>query len=128
MTLEASSVDYGENRSPSSGCASSDNPTILQISDNQLATPLFCFHDGSGQGSVYVRIGDVGRTVYAFSDPDFATDNLRPVTLGQMASRYAATISKSDTPSVILGGKSFQQLALSRMLRVVIHIVSRNHF
>ncbi|KAK4695818.1 hypothetical protein P7C71_g1996, partial [Lecanoromycetidae sp. Uapishka_2] len=47
------------------------------------------------------------RTLYAFSDPDLATDNLRPLTLRQMASRYAATISNLDSPSVILCGWSF---------------------
>ena len=115
-------IDGDENRAPSSACTSLDSAIVLQVSEDQLATPLFCFHDGSGQGSVYLRIGDVGRTVYGFSDPDFATDNVRPRTLKQMASRYAATISKSDSPSVILGGKLFLRPATSRMSRVVIHV------
>ena len=84
---------------------SSIKASILHISKNELATPLFCFHDGSGQGSLYGRLGDMSRTVYAFSDPDFATNNLRPLTLSQMARRYTTAISKSHTPSLILGGK-----------------------
>ena len=116
----AVSIDGDENKLPSSAPKSSDEAIVLQISENQLATPLFCFHAGSGQGSVYLRMGDVGRNVYGFSDPDFATDNVRPRTLNQMASRYAATISKSDTPSVILGGEFFLRSANSCALRVFI--------
>lgn len=113
----ATSVAKGyELRSPASGCRSPvrclpdrspdmNKASALQFSKNAKATPLFCFHDGSGQGSLYGRLGEINRTLYAFSDPDYATNNLRPLSLSQMAERYAATISKSKTPSLILGGK-----------------------
>lgn len=80
-------------------------PSTLRISPHTRATPLYCFHDGSGQGSQYGQLGDLGRSIYAFSDPDYATNNLRPLSLSQMAGRYAAAISKSETPSLIVGGK-----------------------
>ena len=114
------SVNGNGVRSPASGCRSpvnglpngnsqlglsSNNPSKLHISLNERATPLFCFHDGSGQGSLYSKMGDLDRTLYAFSDPDYATNNLRPHSLSQMAGRYAAAISKSKTPSLILGGE-----------------------
>ena len=83
----------------------SNAAAILHVSQDKLATPLFCFHDGSGQGGLYGKMGNIGRTVYVFSDPDYATNNLRPLTLNQMARRYAASIAKSHTPSLILGGK-----------------------
>ncbi|KAL8913791.1 MAG: hypothetical protein Q9172_007210 [Xanthocarpia lactea] len=82
-------------------------PSLLQLSRNHEATPLFCFHDGSGQGSLYGRMADIGRTLYAFSDSDFATSNVRPRSLAEMAERYAATFSRAETPNVILGGWSF---------------------
>ncbi|KAL8778964.1 MAG: hypothetical protein Q9213_007164 [Squamulea squamosa] len=82
-------------------------PSLLQLSRNPEATPLFCVHDGSGQGSLYGRLADIGRTLYAFSDSDFATSNLRPGSLAEMAERYASTFSKVETPNVILGGWSF---------------------
>ncbi|KAL8881078.1 MAG: hypothetical protein Q9192_007879 [Flavoplaca navasiana] len=82
-------------------------PSLLSSATNEKATPLFCFHDGSGQGSLYGRISDIDRALYAFSDPDFATTNLRPQSVGEMAERYAATFSKAETPDVVLGGWSF---------------------
>ncbi|KAL8861117.1 MAG: hypothetical protein Q9178_002331 [Gyalolechia marmorata] len=82
-------------------------PSLLHPSRHHEATPLFCFHDGSGQGSLYGRMADIGRTLYAFSDSDFATSNVRPRSLAEMAERYAATFSKAETPNVILGGWSF---------------------
>ncbi|KAL9039245.1 MAG: hypothetical protein Q9180_002645 [Flavoplaca navasiana] len=82
-------------------------PSLLRPAKNEKATPLFCFHDGSGQGSLYGRMTDIDRALYAFSDPDFATSNLRPQNVGEMAERYAATFSKAETPNVVLGGWSF---------------------
>ncbi|KAL8893769.1 MAG: hypothetical protein Q9192_004942, partial [Flavoplaca navasiana] len=82
-------------------------PSLLSSATNEEATPLFCFHDGSGQGSLYGHILDIDRALYAFSDPDFATTNLRPQSVGEMAERYAATFSKVETPAVVLGGWSF---------------------
>ncbi len=86
--------------------SSPHKPALLRSSRNHEATPLFCFHDGSGQGSLYGRMTDINRTLYAFSDLDFATTNVRPRSLGEMAERYAATFSKAETPNVILGGRS----------------------
>ena len=99
-------------RSPANGLTngnppfevSSSKPSILHSSNNQRATPVFFFHDGSGQGSLYGRMRDISRTLYAFSDPDYATNNLRPSSLSQMAGRYAATMSMLKTPNVIVGG------------------------
>ncbi|KAL8728549.1 MAG: hypothetical protein Q9181_005306 [Wetmoreana brouardii] len=92
-----------EGLKPSSN-PSAIKPSAVHISKNQKA-PLFCFHDGSGQGNLYRRLGELNRTLYAFSDPDFATNNLRPSSLTQMAERYAATFSQSEAQSFILGGK-----------------------
>lgn len=121
QTIPGASSPSGDGiRSPTSGSRSPANSllddrslmeppwieaSILHISKNELATPLFLFHDGSGQGSLYGRMRNMSRTLYAFSDPDYATNNLRPLTLSQMARRYTASISKSHTPSLILGGK-----------------------
>ncbi|KAL8662775.1 MAG: hypothetical protein Q9168_008204, partial [Polycauliona sp. 1 TL-2023] len=82
-------------------------PSLLRLSSNQDATPFICVHDGSGQGSLYGRVSEIDRTLYGFSDPDFATSNSRPRSLGEMAERYAVTFSKAETPNVILGGWSF---------------------
>ncbi|KAL8846942.1 MAG: hypothetical protein Q9221_007984 [Calogaya cf. arnoldii] len=81
--------------------------SLFHSTSNEEATPFFCFHDGSGQGNVYARIADIDRTLYAFSDPDFASNHPRPRSLIEMAGRYAATISRAETPNVILGGWSF---------------------
>ena len=81
-------------------------PSLLRSTSKRKATPLFCFHDGSGQGSLYGRISDLDRALYAFSDPDFATSNARPQSLGEMAERYAETFSKAETPDVVLSGTS----------------------
>lgn len=81
------------------------NPVPLHTESNAKATPLFCFHDGSGQVSMYANIRNLGRTLWAFFDPDYTTKNPRPASLSQMAARYATSISKSETPSLILGGK-----------------------
>ncbi|KAI4262752.1 MAG: hypothetical protein L6R42_002078, partial [Xanthoria sp. 1 TBL-2021] len=111
------STPYSRSRSSTLGNASANGvshhdpspckPSLLHLSSNGEGTPLFCFHDGSGQGNVYGRIADIDRTLYAFSDPDFATNNPRPQSLSEMAERYAATFSKAETPNVILGGWSF---------------------
>ena len=80
--------------------------SLFHRTSNEEATPFFCFHDGSGQGNVYARVADIDRTLYAFSDPDFASNHPRPRSLIEMAGRYAATISRAETPNVILGGTS----------------------
>ena len=81
------------------------NPVPLYTISDTKATPLFCFHDGSGQISMYANIRNLGRSLWAFFDPDYTTENPRPANLSQMAARYATSISKSETPSLILGGK-----------------------
>ncbi|KAL9027890.1 MAG: hypothetical protein Q9180_007258, partial [Flavoplaca navasiana] len=99
----ANGIPNGASHYSTSPCG----PSLLNSARNEKAIPLFCFHDGSGQGSLYSRISDLDRALYAFSDPDFATTNLRPQSVGEMAERYAATFSKAETPAVVLGGWSF---------------------
>ena len=116
------STPYSRSRSSTLGNATSDGvlhhdpshfrPALLQLSSKREGTPIFCFHDGSGQGSIYGRMANIDRTLYAFSDPDFATNNTRPQSLSEMAERYAATFSKAETPNVILGGKSQHHRAI----------------
>ena len=107
-TRTPSDGTYDANRSSSGALSSTEaasaNPFLLKPSKDKKATPLFLFHDGSGQGSLYGRIGDISRGLFAFSDPDYATDRLRPLTLTQMARRYVDAVAKTTTRSLILGG------------------------
>ena len=94
------------------------NPVPLNIRLNDGKTPLFCFHDGSGQVSMYKKLRNPDRNLYGFFDPDYATNNTRPTSLNQMAARYAALISKSESRSLILCGKQLllQHSILSKFL------------
>jgi iterative type I PKS product template protein len=91
------------------------NPVPLNVKVNNGKTPLLCFHDGSGQISMYKKLQDPNRNLYGFFDPDYASNNARPSTLQQMAARYSALVSKSETPSLILCGKSPPSICLHLM-------------
>lgn len=79
------------------------NPAVLRTSHSKAA-PLYLFHDGSGQVSVYAKMLKVDRTLHAFFDPDFATQKRLVTNLTQMAERYCSYLSKSRTPALIVGG------------------------
>lgn len=81
------------------------NPAALCTSYSKAA-PLYLFHDGSGQVSVYSKMLDVDRNLHAFFDPDFPTQKPLITSLTRMAERYCSYLSKSRTPSLIVGGMS----------------------
>lgn len=86
-------------------------PTTLHVSTGNQ-TPLFLFHDGSGQVSMYSRLRGHDRTTYAFFDPYFGSsdENRRPHrSVNKMAESYISTIlsnPKHRSAPLILGGKS----------------------
>lgn len=88
------------------------NPVVLHTSYSK-AVPLYLFHDGSGQVSVYTKMLDVDRDLHAFFDPDFPTQKPLVTSLAQMAERYCSNLSKSQTPSLIVGGTFILSLSLS---------------
>ncbi|KAL9583818.1 MAG: hypothetical protein Q9212_002491 [Teloschistes hypoglaucus] len=101
-------------------------PSMLHISATPQ-TPLCLIHDGSGQSSMYRQICTPDRSILAFADPDFHSPALQTTSVEQMASRYIASLSPSDTPSLIIGGWSFggivayeiaRQLSASGVIRV----------
>ena len=81
------------------------NPVPLNTYSNDGKTSLFCFHDGSGQVSIYKKLCHHDRNLYGFFDPDYASQNPRPTSLHQMAARYAALVQERDTPSILLCGE-----------------------
>ena len=80
------------------------NPVSLRISDRK-AIPIHLFHDGSGQVSLYRRIQDMGRSIFAFFDHRMLTSDLRHTSLVEMAADYASTFDGSDTRQLLLGGR-----------------------
>lgn len=80
------------------------NPMQLQFSDS-TESPIFLIHDGSGQASLYSRLQNLNRDVFAFSDPYFPRNASKITSLEQMAEDYASCVSKSQSPSLIIGGK-----------------------
>lgn len=81
------------------------NPARLHVSLGNQA-PLYLFHDGSGQVSMYVRLSDHDRTTYAICDPYFGSVERPHRSINQMAEYYVSTIlSKTKNQSaIILGG------------------------
>lgn len=110
-TMQLSNEDHGELHEDHTGSLQNlsleksqvRNPAALRTSYSKAA-PLYLFHDGSGQVSVYSRMLEVDRNLHAFFDPDFPTQRplIRSLTL--MAERYCSYLSKSRTPSLIVGG------------------------
>lgn len=80
------------------------NPLHLH-SLNSKNLPVYLVHDGSGQADVYSRICNPERDVFAFFNPDFPRQDSTIPSLEHMAERYASCLSKSQTPSLIIGGK-----------------------
>ncbi|KAL8701717.1 MAG: hypothetical protein Q9224_000379, partial [Gallowayella concinna] len=79
----------------------------LQKSTSKAA-PLYLFHDGSGQTSMYRRVEDLDRNVYAFSSSRQSTPELRHTSLHDMAGEYVSHLSKNPTcEPIILAGWSF---------------------
>lgn len=84
--------------------SSTTNPRHLHALNSQNS-PVFLIHDGSGQADVYSRIRNPQRDVFAFFDPEFPRQHSTIPSLEQMAERYVSCLSKSQTPSLIIGGK-----------------------
>lgn len=97
-TLSEGSTDVLQN------AALQSNPMQLQFSDS-TESPIFLIHDGSGQASLYSRLQNLNRDVFAFSDPCFPRNASKITSLEQMAEDYASCVSKSESPSLIIGGK-----------------------
>ncbi|KAJ4267111.1 polyketide beta-ketoacyl-synthase [Fusarium torreyae] len=92
-----------------------DSPTLpvtLHVAE-ESRTPLYLFHDGSGQIGMYKRLHDHDRTTYAFFDPKvgfYGEKRSFYPSLVEMAEDYVSMIiSKfSHRPSpLIIGGWSF---------------------
>lgn len=84
-------------------------PLPLQKSTSH-SLPLFLIHDGSGLINYYNGITSLGRQVWGFNNPHFASSE--PWSgVHAMASAYATYISKITTGPVILGGWSFGGVA-----------------
>ncbi|KAJ3575743.1 hypothetical protein NP233_g904 [Leucocoprinus birnbaumii] len=84
-------------------------PLPLQKSTS-TSLPLFLIHDGSGLINYYNGISSLGRQVWGFNNPNFASS--KPWSgVHAMASAYADYISKITSGPVILGGWSFGGVA-----------------
>jgi iterative type I PKS product template protein len=83
--------------------ALSANPVILHEPHNR-ETPLCLIHDGSGHVSMYARICDADRHIFAFFDPNIHREITHISSLEQMAERYMSCLSASEVPSLIIGG------------------------
>ncbi|KAF7557675.1 hypothetical protein G7046_g5967 [Stylonectria norvegica] len=87
-------------------------PATLHVSPGNQAS-LYLFHDGSGQVSMYSRLGGYDRTTYAFFDPYVeSTGKKRSYhdSVNQMAEHYVSIILSNPrhrSSSLILGGWSF---------------------
>ena len=79
------------------------NPIAVHISSNGY-TPLFLFHDGSGIVGQYSKIRDFDRNLYAFFDPHCLSPKSRFSSVTDMATQYISRLSKTETPSLIVGG------------------------
>lgn len=91
------------------------NPNPLPVTLHMApdgGSPLFLFHDGSGQVSMYARLSGHDRSTYAFYNPHFGSNANRRKFHGsvrEMAEEYASAIIHSDkfrSSPLILGGKS----------------------
>ena len=79
------------------------NPIALHVSTKD-STPLCLIHDGSGLVRMYSKLQDLDRNMYAFFDPHFSETKSPFSKLAQMAAQYALNLSRTNMPSVILGG------------------------
>ena len=79
----------------------------IQQSDNK-APPLYLFHDGSGQVSMYYRVENLERKVFAIPSPRLSNPDQKHVSLRDLATDYVSSLSNlpRDQP-VILAGWSF---------------------
>ena len=68
------------------------------------STPLFLFHDGSGMVGQYSGIHDFDRNLHAFFDPHFFNPKAHFSSINDMATQYISHLSKTETPSLIVGG------------------------
>ncbi|KAF4443740.1 polyketide synthase [Fusarium austroafricanum] len=84
-------------------------PVTLHLSDGNQ-TPLYLFHDGSGQVNMYKRLRGHDRTTYAFFDPHFRVRGDRRFfysSVTEMAEDYVSMIISNVTTQsspLILGG------------------------
>lgn len=81
-----------------------DNPVALHVS-HENAAPLCMFHDGSGQVSMYARLGAHDRNVSAFFDPHFGSDRRPHSSIKEMAKYYVSLLPTTQLSSLIVGGK-----------------------
>ena len=91
----------------SSKTARTDSPTnpLRLHTFNSENSPVYLIHDCSGQADAYSRICNPERDVFAFFDPEFPRRDSAIASLEHMAERYTSCLSKSQTPSLIIGGK-----------------------
>jgi iterative type I PKS product template protein len=82
----------------------SNNPVTLRIA-NENNSPLYLFHDGSGQVTQYARLQNHDRSTYAFFDPHFGNDDHLYRSINEMVKLYISQVAESRTRSLILGGK-----------------------
>ncbi|RBR23820.1 uncharacterized protein FIESC28_03436 [Fusarium coffeatum] len=93
----------------------SDSPTLpatLHVAEG-FQTPLYLFHDGSGQVGMYKRLQGHDRTTYAFFDPKFepcGEERSFYPSVVDMAKDYVSMIcsdARHPASPLILGGWSF---------------------
>ena len=87
------------------------NPVTLHISPGEVA-PLYLFHDGSGQVSMYARLRGHDRSAYAFFDPQFGSDKRPHSSIYQMTKYYISLLSRSKLSPLIVSGKFGSRLLL----------------
>ncbi|RDA90176.1 hypothetical protein CP533_1018 [Ophiocordyceps camponoti-saundersi (nom. inval.)] len=101
----------GEHDSASSDSLPTSKSVLLPVTlhdsgDGQ--SPLYLFHDGSGQIDMYARLSGHDRTLYAFFDPLFSSGSKERrffSSVQLMADHYVSTMLKNREP-LILGGRS----------------------
>lgn len=98
-----STTQGGSSQSQKARDLSEDNPVVVHDSHNK-ETPLCLIHDGSGHISMYARIRDSDRSIFAFFDPAIHRETTHASSLEQMAKRYTSRLSSSEVPSLIIGG------------------------
>ncbi|KAL8730211.1 MAG: hypothetical protein Q9166_004188 [cf. Caloplaca sp. 2 TL-2023] len=96
----ASSVSF-------TGMSSQPDATQIQKSASKQS-PLYLFHDGSGQISMYRRVGNLERDVYAFPSSRQSTLDVKHKSLHDLAKDYVSFLNRAaGNQPMILAGWSF---------------------